>query len=57
MKKAIKVSLNSPDGCVSVEASSWGEFWDKTRGFDPITAFLLESMFRNMMEGEIDATD
>ena len=55
MKKVVKVSLNSPDGCVSVEASSWGEFRDKTRGFDPITAFLLESMFRNMMEDETDA--
>lgn len=48
--KTVEVSLQSPDGVISVESSSLEEFWQKTEHLDTITAFLLEGMFRNMME-------
>lgn len=52
--KTIKVSLKSPDGIVSIEASSLEEFWQKTERLDSITAFMLEAMFRNCLEEDAD---
>lgn len=52
--KTVKVSLSSPGGVVSVEASSLEEFWQKTERLDSITAFMLEAMFRNCLEEDSD---